>query len=49
MGNQRMLICNKCPIFDKNTKVCVKVKGGCGCSMDKKVLVQEATCPKDKW
>lgn len=48
-GAQRLDVCKGCSIFDKESQVCVKSKGGCGCSMTRKVLVTDARCPKDKW
>jgi len=49
MGESRLDICKKCPIFEPSNSTCDSDKGGCGCYMKAKVLVKEASCPKDKW
>lgn len=42
---KRMLICKSCPEFIRLTHQCKK----CGCLMDAKTKLSEATCPLNKW
>jgi len=41
----RMSICLGCPMFIKVTRQCK----ACGCFMDAKTKILDATCPLDKW
>jgi hypothetical protein len=43
--NERMEICRSCPFFIKITTQCSK----CGCVMEAKTRLAEASCPVDKW
>jgi ribosomal protein L32 len=43
--DKRLDICNNCPFFDKEKKVCNK----CGCHMEYKVIAATSTCPEGKW
>jgi hypothetical protein len=43
--NERMEICKKCPFFIKITTQCSK----CGCVMEAKTRLAEASCPVGKW
>ena len=42
---QRLAICNVCPAFRKNTQRCKY----CGCFMQLKSTLQQASCPIGKW
>lgn len=42
---QRLEICKACPEFIKLTHQCKK----CGCLMDAKTKLADATCPLGKW
>lgn len=44
-AQKRYDICDWCPEFISLTKQCKK----CGCFMNLKVKLQEATCPLGKW
>lgn len=48
LGVERLKICSHCDIFEPETATCSAKKGGCGCSMKKKVLVKGARCPHPK-
>jgi hypothetical protein len=43
--NERMEICRSCPFFIKITTQCSK----CGCVMEAKTRLAEASCPVGKW
>ena len=43
--NERMEICRSCPFFIKITTQCSK----CGCVMEAKTRLAEASCPVNKW
>ena len=43
--NEIMEICRSCPFFIKITTQCSK----CGCVMEAKTRLAEASCPVDKW
>lgn len=43
--DKRLDICDKCPFFNKDIKVCNK----CGCFMEYKVMAATSTCPEGKW
>ena len=54
----RIAICEGCPTFDKNRRLCQKEYGGCGCFVDIKTKYLEidfvtyteiVKCPKNKW
>lgn len=45
----RLAVCHACDILDKRTMKCDKKKGGCGCTMTKKVYCKTCKCPKGKW
>lgn len=49
IASNRLEICNRCDILDKDNMICVKKRGGCGCKMNKKVYAMSASCPKSKW
>lgn len=49
VADERFEICKNCPILDKNTNICQKDKGGCGCFMTKKVYAMNASCPTGRW
>jgi len=49
LGDSRLAICKSCDTFKASNNTCDSNKGGCGCYMKSKVLVKEASCPKDKW
>lgn len=42
---ERMSICLECPFLIKATKQCKK----CGCFMEMKTKLADATCPERKW
>jgi hypothetical protein len=42
---ERLQICSTCPQFIKATKQCKK----CGCFMNLKAKLENATCPINKW
>lgn len=42
---KRLDICKACPEFIRFTHQCKK----CGCLMDSKTKLADATCPLDKW
>ena len=42
---ERLSICSGCPQFIKATKQCKK----CGCFMNLKAKLENATCPLGKW
>lgn len=44
-ANDRLSICKECPELIQMTKQCKK----CGCFMELKVKLEEATCPLNKW
>lgn len=41
----RLAICNECPWLDKRTVRCRQ----CGCFMQLKSTLKQASCPLDKW
>ena len=43
--NQRMAICQACPLLHPITKTCAE----CGCFMHAKTKLPNAFCPKGKW
>lgn len=43
--DERMEICRDCPFFVKITGQCKE----CGCFMEQKTKLAEASCPKDYW
>lgn len=43
--NERMEICLSCPFLIKMTKTCRK----CGCFMEAKTKLPNASCPVGKW
>lgn len=43
--DERMAICLECPFLLKLTKQCTK----CGCFMDAKTRLPNASCPEGKW
>jgi hypothetical protein len=45
LQKERMDICKECPFFIKVTGQCSK----CGCIMEAKTRLAEASCPVDKW
>lgn len=45
LQKERMEICKQCPFFIKTTKQCKK----CGCLMELKTRLADATCPIGKW
>jgi hypothetical protein len=45
LQKERMAICKECPFFIKVTGQCSK----CGCIMEAKTRLAEASCPVDKW
>lgn len=45
VSDNRMLICNQCPELISLTKQCKK----CGCFMNAKTRLQNASCPLGKW
>ena len=49
MSRRRMNICLSCDVLDKNTGVCQKHKGGCGCYIPAKVKLKQEFCPLGKW
>jgi len=49
IGEQRLNVCKKCTTFSPSHSICDESKGGCGCYMKSKVLVEKASCPKNKW
>lgn len=42
---KRLAICKECPRFVKFTHQCKE----CGCLMDAKTMLADASCPLDKW
>jgi len=42
---ERMLVCTSCPEYIELTSQCKK----CGCIMQLKTKLKEATCPLGKW
>lgn len=45
LQKERMAICESCPFFISLTRQCKK----CGCFMDAKTKLADATCPENKW
>ena len=45
LQKERMAICKDCPFFIKVTGQCSK----CGCIMEAKTRLAEASCPVNKW
>ena len=45
IANQRLDICKKCPEYIRFTHQCKK----CGCLMNLKTKLTDATCPLGKW
>lgn len=45
LQKKRIEICEQCERFFKLTRQCRE----CGCFMDLKTKLENATCPKDKW
>ena len=43
--DERMAICETCPLFRKEDKRCTE----CGCYMEAKARLKKAKCPIDKW
>lgn len=44
-ANVRLAICEECPELIKITKQCKQ----CGCFMNAKTKIKNATCPLNKW
>ena len=42
---QRLAICNDCPLFNADMVAC----GACGCNLNVKAKLQDATCPIGRW
>jgi hypothetical protein len=51
MSEQRMSICRSCPfgLYETESGLCNKEKGGCGCYMPGKVKLDNEHCPKGLW
>jgi hypothetical protein len=45
LANERFSICRECPYLIKLSNQCKK----CGCFMQLKTKLEEATCPEGKW
>tara|TARA_R110000824_G_scaffold356919_1_gene544236 strand:+ start:260 stop:829 length:570 start_codon:yes stop_codon:yes gene_type:complete len=43
----RKALCLDCPIYDFG--VCLEEKGGCGCFVAAKIMIDGEECPKGKW
>ena len=43
----RKALCLDCPIYDFG--VCLEEKGGCGCFVAAKIMINGEACPKGKW
>ena len=58
IAQQRMQICNKCALIDRQGKGCMvpgtqpccnEKMGGCGCSLGMKTRSLSSDCPKGHW
>lgn len=45
LSEKRIAICEQCPEYSKRTSRC----DVCGCFMNFKTLLYDASCPLDKW
>jgi hypothetical protein len=45
LKEERLAICMECPALNKNLMKCTK----CGCFMQLKSTLRQATCPVGKW
>ena len=44
-GKERMIICKECDSYTKSVHMCKE----CGCFMPVKTLLENTTCPLEKW